>query len=395
MPGEGQSAALAHPVTHVPFMQTMPALQTWPQAPQLFGSEVINVSQPFAGLPSQSAYPDRHAWTSHTPATQVAVAFGNAQTLPHVPQLFGSVETLMQLVPHWTVPAGQVVHVPFTQVEPAAQHVVTPLTDVQTWLAVQQTPPAQLSPTPQQTPSQSTPDAQAVQPFGPQIEPAGQHVPLQMTPLPHEQAPVVGSQVSPAGQQTPLHVGPAHEHAPLVVHVEPFGQHVPSEQVTIPVGQGDGEVQTPSTQLWPAAQHWPPHVGKPFEAQTQTPELQVVPAGQQVLPQALEQFVVPDGQAQTPRLAPVLVSQKPVQQSPPVLQPLPISPQPGAATAAVDWLRPTTPSMPATPPPRSVRRALRREVPVAIRRERSSKLPLFNCAPQRRPGDGIDEWYLP
>ena len=259
---------------------------------------------------------------------------------------------------------------------------------MQAWKNAQQTPPAQVSFWPQQTPSQRTPDVHSVQPFGPQIMPAGQHVPMHMTPLAHAHAPVVGSQVSPAAQQTPLQVGPAHEQAPLGVQVEPEGQHVPFAHWTLPVGHGD--THAPSTQLVPAAQHWPPHVGKPFDAQTHTPELQVVPAGQQVLPQAFEQLVVPDGQAQTPR-RPLLVSQKPVQQSELLLQPLPTLAHPGAAPADVAWVRPIAPSMPATPPPNSVRSALRRDVPVATRLARSSKLPLSNAHLRGGPGDRIDE----
>lgn len=215
----------------------------------------------------------------------------------------------MQVPLHSACPAGHPddEHVPLTQVSPAAQQVVTPLVEVQTWPLAQQVPPAQVSPAAQQTPLQKMLPGQLMHPSGPQIEPAGQHVPLQMT-VAQEQAPVSGSQVSPAGQQVPLHVGPAQEQPP-VVHVEPFGQHVPSEQVTVPAGHPEGEVQTPFTQLWPDAQQAPPHGGKPLDAQTQTPELQVVPAGQQVLPQALEQLIVPEGQPQTPRLAPAGVSQ--------------------------------------------------------------------------------------
>ena len=299
---------------------------------------------------------------------------GVTQTTPQLPQLFGSLEMFTQVPAQTIEPAGQVVHVPFEHTEPASQQVVAPLAEVQTWLAAQQTPPAQVSFAPQQTPLQRTPDGHSVQPFGPQIIPAGQQAPLQITPLAHEHWPVAGSQVSPAGQQTPAQVGPAHEQAPLGVHVEPAGQHVPLAHWTLPVGQG--AAHEPFTQLVPAAQHWPPHCGKPFDSQTQTPALQVVPAGQHVQPQAFEHLVVPDGQAQTPRLPPE-VSQKPAQQSEAFLQPWPISLQARAASADVAWARPIAPSIPATPPPSNVRSALRRDVPLANFLARSSKSPLF------------------
>jgi hypothetical protein len=388
----GQSAALLQPATQTPLTHVVPVAQTLPQAPQLCESPLMFVSQPFAGSRSQSAYPARQAWTWHWPATQMAVPFGSTHTFPHVPQLFASVDRFTQAAPHAVVPAGHVVHVPSTQTEPAAQQVVAPLAEVQTWPVAQQTPPAQVSPAAQHAPLQRTPEVHSVHPPGPQIMPAGQHVPLQITPLAHEHWPVAGSHVSPAGQQTPAQVGPAQEQAPLVVHVEPAGQHVPLAHCTLPVGHG--AAHAPFTQLVPTAQHCPPHIGKPLDSQTQTPELQVVPAGQHVLPHALAQLVVPEGQAHTPRRPPV-VSQKPVQQSEPFLQPLPMSVQSAFAIAALDWLRPIAPSMPTTPPPNSVRSALRREVPVAMRLARSSKLPSFTAHLGKGPGDRIDELYLP
>ena len=51
----GQSAADEHPAWQLPLMQVVPGGQTFPQAPQLFGSERTDVSHPLAGLPSQSA----------------------------------------------------------------------------------------------------------------------------------------------------------------------------------------------------------------------------------------------------------------------------------------------------------------------------------------------------
>jgi hypothetical protein len=72
--------------------------QTLPQPPQLFTSVPVLVSQP-ATFASQSAYGGVQA-KPHTPPVQAADAFqlicGVVQTLPQVPQLFGSARTSMQ-----------------------------------------------------------------------------------------------------------------------------------------------------------------------------------------------------------------------------------------------------------------------------------------------------------
>jgi hypothetical protein len=60
----------------------MPAEHTWPpphaflQVPQLATSAAVFVSQPFAGLPSQSANPGWHAPSAHAPDEHVAPALG-------------------------------------------------------------------------------------------------------------------------------------------------------------------------------------------------------------------------------------------------------------------------------------------------------------------------------
>jgi hypothetical protein len=51
--------------------------QTWPQAPQFAGSSSSWVSQPSAGLPSQSAKPLTQGPSAQAPAdVQVPAAFG-------------------------------------------------------------------------------------------------------------------------------------------------------------------------------------------------------------------------------------------------------------------------------------------------------------------------------
>jgi hypothetical protein len=72
-------------------------LQTWPQPPQLCGSFVTLTSQPSFDTPSQSANPALHAWMTQAALVQaVALTFGPfAQMWPHPPQLFTLVVTLV------------------------------------------------------------------------------------------------------------------------------------------------------------------------------------------------------------------------------------------------------------------------------------------------------------
>ena len=62
-------------------------LQTVAQVLQWAGSAFRLISQPFAGRPSQSAYPALQVETTHAPAVQPEVAFARLQTLPQDPQL--------------------------------------------------------------------------------------------------------------------------------------------------------------------------------------------------------------------------------------------------------------------------------------------------------------------
>ncbi|HVV17702.1 MAG TPA: hypothetical protein VHH90_10890 [Polyangia bacterium] len=82
------------------------AAQVFPQAPQLSGA-VRLVSQPSSARTEQCAYPGAHAaaGTLHTPEWQVmpvapALTFGSAvQSWPQPPQLSGSDVRLTQLLP--------------------------------------------------------------------------------------------------------------------------------------------------------------------------------------------------------------------------------------------------------------------------------------------------------
>src|SRR4051812_25040990 len=57
------------------------------QAPQLSTLVLVFTSQPFAGLPSQSANGRVQLSTWHTPPAQAAVALSSEQAVPQSPQL--------------------------------------------------------------------------------------------------------------------------------------------------------------------------------------------------------------------------------------------------------------------------------------------------------------------
>ena len=65
-----------HVVPHAPAEHTWPPPHAVPQLPQLPLSACVLTSQPFAGLPSQSANPGAQAPMAHAPVAQVAPAFG-------------------------------------------------------------------------------------------------------------------------------------------------------------------------------------------------------------------------------------------------------------------------------------------------------------------------------
>ena len=65
------------------------ALQLVPQVPQLAPSKLVSVAQP-RPLPAQSLNGGVQVFTTHLPATHLAVPFATLHTAPHFPQLFGS-----------------------------------------------------------------------------------------------------------------------------------------------------------------------------------------------------------------------------------------------------------------------------------------------------------------
>jgi hypothetical protein len=76
------------PSAQAPAVHAAPALakeHERPQAPQL-SVVVVGVSQPLAGFMSQSAKPALQAPIAHAPIAQVAAALAKEQAVPHVPQ---------------------------------------------------------------------------------------------------------------------------------------------------------------------------------------------------------------------------------------------------------------------------------------------------------------------
>lgn len=69
--------------------------QTRRHAPQLLTSAAVLVSQPLAGLPSQSAQLGLQLPTAQRPATQVGVALARAQVAPQAPQWATLTSTLV------------------------------------------------------------------------------------------------------------------------------------------------------------------------------------------------------------------------------------------------------------------------------------------------------------
>src|SRR5262245_3455710 len=73
--------------------------QTLPQPLQLLTSVALFTSQPLLATLSQLAKVPVQAPTAHEAATQIDIACGSAQALPHMPQLRTSVASFLQPAP--------------------------------------------------------------------------------------------------------------------------------------------------------------------------------------------------------------------------------------------------------------------------------------------------------
>jgi hypothetical protein len=124
VPLQSMGVAAGQPVTHPEGEQTGAAepqavgVAAVLQPPQLAGC-VMSVSQPFAGLPSQSAKPVLHDAMAQLEALQTAVAWAGVQATPQPPQLFVSlvVLTSQPVEASWSQSAKPVAHAATTQLE--------------------------------------------------------------------------------------------------------------------------------------------------------------------------------------------------------------------------------------------------------------------------------------
>lgn len=82
----------AHVMLHAPEVQNakpLVVLQPSPHPPQFLALVSVFVSQPFFGLPSQSANGGKHDEISQIPVVHVVLALGSTHTWPHDPQFSG------------------------------------------------------------------------------------------------------------------------------------------------------------------------------------------------------------------------------------------------------------------------------------------------------------------
>jgi hypothetical protein len=114
--------------TQIPLLQSEFAPHAAAHDPQWSASVARSTSQPFASTPSQSAWFAAHVASTHTPARHSAVAFGNPQAKPQLPQFVADVS---RFVSH-TVPGfashspdggvqAELMHSPAMHAKPVAQ----------------------------------------------------------------------------------------------------------------------------------------------------------------------------------------------------------------------------------------------------------------------------------
>jgi hypothetical protein len=114
-PSQSPKPALQVAITHVPAAHATVAFASThalPHIPQLLA--LFNgVSQPLAGLPSQSPKPTLHESTPHVPATQRALPLSTVHVRPQAPQWLTSLAVSTQLIPQrvWP-PIHPLAHVP-------------------------------------------------------------------------------------------------------------------------------------------------------------------------------------------------------------------------------------------------------------------------------------------
>jgi hypothetical protein len=210
---------------HAPATQLSPDGHTLPHAPQLLGSLVRSTHLPLQTVPV-------HVEEVHSPATQLSPA---GQTVPHAPQLLGS-SAVSTSQPSAACPSQSA--------RPGAQSTMwhCPAVQAAIELGVLQTSPHE------------------PQLFGSLVR--STHWPLQTVPMHEEDVHAPSTQLSPAGHTSP--------HAPQF-----FGSLARSTHWPLQVVPLHGAVQAPATQLSPEGQtsphapqffgsvskstHWPLH----------------------------------------------------------------------------------------------------------------------------------------
>jgi hypothetical protein len=98
-PLQSAKPGLQLPIVQAPPAQAATALggrQALPQVPQLATLVAMLTSQPSATVPLQLANPAAQLPTAHWPEVHAGAACGTEQTLPHVPQLAGSLPSAVQ-----------------------------------------------------------------------------------------------------------------------------------------------------------------------------------------------------------------------------------------------------------------------------------------------------------
>jgi hypothetical protein len=130
-PSAGLLLQFANPGSQAPTLHTeavqapkpwATAGQTLPHAPQLLRSEVVLVSHPFEGLPSQLPKPAVQVAWPHTPPMQAAeVLAPEGQVMVQPPQLAGSLWRSTQAPPQRVWPLTGQAHWPLTQAWAAGQ----------------------------------------------------------------------------------------------------------------------------------------------------------------------------------------------------------------------------------------------------------------------------------
>ena len=116
------TAGQVAPARHTPLMQLEPAPHRLLQPPQLFESLARFASQPLATAPSQLPKPRAQAAMPHIPPAHDDDAFGALHTLPHAPQLLGSLAVIAQNAPQHCVPPGHGVPPPHSGTHNPAEH---------------------------------------------------------------------------------------------------------------------------------------------------------------------------------------------------------------------------------------------------------------------------------